>query len=127
MGAIPTINHRRTGRSDRSTNPASTGRRVPGISRFLAVVALAGLSVPAVVGLGAPAATAAASGSLTATFQKTSDWGSGYVANYNIVDGGAPTSSWTLTFRHELHPDQRGLERNTGHRRNGHRRVSGDL
>jgi hypothetical protein len=99
VGAIRTINDRWTRRSDQRTDPPSTRRRLPGISRLLAVAALAGLSVPAVFGLSAPAATAATSTSLTATFQKTSDWGTGYIANYNIVNGGAPTSRWTLTFQ----------------------------
>jgi len=63
------------------------------------VTALAGLYVPAVLGLSAPTATAAAIGSLTATFGKTSDWGTGSIANYNIVNGGAQTGRWTLKFQ----------------------------
>lgn len=44
-----------------------------------------------------PAPTAA--GALTATFQKDSDWGSGYQATFTIRNtGGAPVSGWQVTF-----------------------------
>ncbi|MDQ1359731.1 MAG: hypothetical protein QOJ44_108, partial [Acidimicrobiaceae bacterium] len=101
MRVIRFIHDHRSQQTDRTIDSADPplGRRRPWIPRVLAVVALAGLSAPAVVGLAAPAATAATSGSLTATFVKTSDWGTGYVANFNIVNGGAPTTGWTLQFQ----------------------------
>jgi hypothetical protein len=40
----------------------------------------------------------AATTSLTATFTKTSDWGSGYVANYTVANHGTPIQAWTLRF-----------------------------
>ena len=53
------------------------------------------------VGGGAVAALAAtnATGSLTATFSKDSDWGSGYQARYTIKnDTGAAVNGWKLVF-----------------------------
>ena len=43
--------------------------------------------------------SATAAGSVTATFTKTSDWGTGYEAKYTITNGtSAATSSWNLQF-----------------------------
>jgi chitinase len=43
--------------------------------------------------------SASAAGGLTATFTKSSDWGTGYEATYPISNGGTvATSSWTLEF-----------------------------
>src|SRR5438046_6336815 len=44
-------------------------------------------------------ATTAYAGSLTATFSKDSDWGTGYQGKYTIANGTAnSTSSWTVDF-----------------------------
>jgi chitinase len=57
-----------------------------------AVLLTAGLAVTS----GTPAAAAAG---LSATFTKTSDWGTGFEASYKITNASsAATTSWTLTF-----------------------------
>jgi hypothetical protein len=63
--------------------------------------ALLALAAVAVLGAGvALTATAAgAAGSVTASFSKDSDWGSGYQGKYTITNGtGSAISSWTVTF-----------------------------
>ena len=43
--------------------------------------------------------SASAAGGLSATFTKSSDWGTGYEATYRIANAGtAATTSWTLEF-----------------------------
>ena len=52
-----------------------------------------------IAGLGLAPGSASAAGGITATFTKTSDWGTGYEANYRIANtGSTATSSWTLEF-----------------------------
>ena len=61
-----------------------------------AVVAVAG-GVGAAVAATAPGTTAA--GSLTASFTKDSDWGTGYQGHYTIRNGtGAAVTGWQLSF-----------------------------
>lgn len=67
-------------------------------SRILAILGALG----AVVVIGAATAVsppAQAAGSLTATFSKDSDWGTGYQAKYTITNGTASTvGGWTVAF-----------------------------
>jgi chitinase len=57
-----------------------------------AVLLIAGLAL-------VPGSPAAAAAGLSATYTKTSDWGTGFEANYRIVNAsGAAASDWTLTF-----------------------------
>lgn len=64
------------------------------LRRLIAVFAV--LIVPAAL---LPAAHSWASEGLTATFTKTSDWGSGYVAQYTITNESSTTvTDWTLEF-----------------------------
>jgi chitinase len=52
-----------------------------------------------IAGLGLAPGSASAAGGITATFTKTSDWGTGYEANYRIANTGTTaTTSWTLEF-----------------------------
>jgi hypothetical protein len=64
---------------------------------LIGIVVLLALSA---IGAGwLPGQTAgAATPSLSATFAKTSDWGTGYVANYTVANHGAPIQAWTLRF-----------------------------
>ncbi|MFG1995721.1 cellulose binding domain-containing protein [Actinoplanes sp. NPDC048988] len=63
-----------------------------------AVLAVAG-GVGAAVAATTPAGTTAATGGLTATFSKDSDWGSGYQARYTITNGtSAAVTGWQLAF-----------------------------
>jgi hypothetical protein len=76
-----------------------------GARRRRAGVTLAGCAVAAALAF-APASPAAAAvtpapatATATATFAVTSDWGSGFVANYVLHNGAAsPTTSWRLEF-----------------------------
>jgi hypothetical protein len=62
---------------------------------FVVVVAAAAMAYP----LATDAHGATNGGpSLTATFVKTSDWGNGYVADYNILNSGASVAAWKLQF-----------------------------
>ncbi len=69
-------------------------------SRSRILLALATLATAALVATGVAVATnAQAAGSVTATFSKDSDWGTGYQAKYTITNGtSAAISSWTVTF-----------------------------
>jgi chitinase len=60
----------------------------------------AGIAAALVVaGLSLAPGSASAAGGLTATFTKSSDWGTGYEATYRIANAGAvATTSWTLEF-----------------------------
>jgi hypothetical protein len=60
----------------------------------------AGIAAALVVaGLSLAPGSASAAGGLTATFTKTSDWGTGYEATYRIANAGTvSTTSWTLEF-----------------------------
>ena len=60
----------------------------------------AGIAAALVVaGLSLAPASASAAGGLTATFTKSSDWGTGYEATYRITNAGTvATTSWTLEF-----------------------------
>src|SRR5262245_32776970 len=63
--------------------------------------ALLALAAVAVLGAGiALTATAAgAAGSVTASFSKDSDWGTGYQGKYTITNGtGSSISAWTVAF-----------------------------
>jgi chitinase len=52
-----------------------------------------------IAGLGLAPGSASAAAGISATFTKTSDWGTGYEANYRIANAGTvATSSWTLEF-----------------------------
>ncbi|XVV12493.1 cellulose binding domain-containing protein [Actinoplanes sp. CA-131856] len=63
-----------------------------------AVLAVAG-GVGAAVAATNPAGTTAATGGLTATFSKDSDWGTGYQARYTIKNGtSAAVNGWQLAF-----------------------------
>jgi hypothetical protein len=63
-----------------------------------AVLAVAG-GVGAAVAATTPAGTTAATGGLTATFSKDSDWGTGYQGRYTIKNGtSAPVNGWQLAF-----------------------------
>ena len=63
------------------------------------VVGALSLAVVAAIATAAFPGSAAAAGSVTATFTKTSDWGTGYEAKYTITNGtSAATSSWNLQF-----------------------------
>src|SRR5579872_4277306 len=44
------------------------------------------------------AVASGASASLTATFVKASDWGTGYVADFNLSNGPVAVVGWTLSF-----------------------------
>ena len=61
---------------------------------------IAGIAAAFVVaGLGLSPGTAAAAGGPTATFTKTSDWGTGWEGNYRIANPGpASLTSWTVEF-----------------------------
>ncbi|MFG2003872.1 cellulose binding domain-containing protein [Spirillospora sp. NPDC048911] len=51
-------------------------------------------------GLGAPAMPAAQAAAATATFVKTSDWGSGYEGKYTITNGtGTAINGWSVSFQ----------------------------
>jgi chitinase len=66
--------------------------------RRSAVAALT-LAVVAAISSAAIQSSAYGAGSVTATFTKTSDWGTGYEARYTIVNGtSTATSSWNLQF-----------------------------
>jgi len=69
-------------------------------SRPRILLGLVALAVAALAATGiAVAATAQAAGTVTATFSKDSDWGTGYQARYTITNGtSASISSWTVTF-----------------------------
>ena len=60
----------------------------------------AGIAAALVVaGLSLAPGSASAAGGLTATFTKSSDWGTGYEATYRITNAGTvATTSWTLEF-----------------------------
>jgi len=60
----------------------------------------AGIAAALVVaGLCLVPGSASAAGGLSATFTKTSDWGTGYEASYRIANAGTvATTSWTLEF-----------------------------
>src|ERR1700750_1376387 len=60
----------------------------------------AGIAAALVVaGLCLVPGSASAAGGLSATFTKSSDWGTGYEATYRIANAGtAATTSWTLEF-----------------------------
>ncbi len=63
------------------------------------VVGALSLAVVAAIATAAFPGSATAAGSVTATFTKTSDWGTGYEAKYTITNGtSAATSSWNLQF-----------------------------
>jgi hypothetical protein len=60
---------------------------------------LLGAAVMATATLAAGIAVANAAGSApTATFTKSSDWGTGYVGDYAVHNGGSAITSWTVTF-----------------------------
>ncbi|MCP3804134.1 glycosyl hydrolase family 18 protein [Allokutzneria sp. A3M-2-11 16] len=62
------------------------------------VAALCGMVTALVLGLVAVAPASGATG-VTATFSKSSDWGSGYEGKYTITNGGASAiSSWAVEF-----------------------------
>jgi hypothetical protein len=66
----------------------------------------AGIAAALVVaGLSLAPGSASAAGGLTATFTKTSDWGTGYEATYRIANGGTsppPAGRWSSTCRPRL-------------------------
>lgn len=64
------------------------------------ILAVAAAATAALVATGiVVAANAQAAGTVTATFSKDSDWGTGYQAKYTITNGtSASISSWTITF-----------------------------
>jgi hypothetical protein len=68
--------------------------------RVLAVVVVVGVALgagAAVAGVAGAAVTAA--GGVTASFSKTSDWGSGYQASFTITNGGTTAvSGWQVAF-----------------------------
>jgi chitinase len=75
-------------------SPASRTR-----SRSRAVAGLTALLLPlaALVGLAAPAHAAASSTSPTATYTKTSDWGTGFEATWTVKNTGTTAlTSWTV-------------------------------
>jgi hypothetical protein len=62
---------------------------------LLAVAAVAVLGA----GIALTATAAGAAGSVTASFSKDSDWGTGYQGKYTITNGtGSAISGWTVTF-----------------------------
>ena len=68
----------------------------PRASRVTGIVVAALLTLGLLVGL--PGGTALAA-TATATFAKTSDWGTGFVANYTIANTGTTAiSGWSLAF-----------------------------
>src|SRR3954452_17316089 len=68
----------------------SVRRSLAGAAAIVAVAAFA---------TALPATSAYAAGSVTATFTKTSDWGTGYEAKYTITNGtSTATSGWNLQF-----------------------------
>jgi hypothetical protein len=80
------------------TQVLSTRRRLTWL--VAAVVLVAGALGPSALGaFDAGASASASAGSLTANFVKTSDWGSGFVGQFNIANGGAPVGAWTLKFQ----------------------------
>src|SRR5690348_10655327 len=67
-------------------------------SWLVAGLAVAATSALLATGL-ALAGNAQAAGTVTATFSKDSDWGTGYQAKYTITNGSsASISAWTITF-----------------------------
>ncbi|MFE3316312.1 cellulose binding domain-containing protein, partial [Embleya sp. NPDC059213] len=73
-----------------------TKRTAPG-KRFIAICAALLLPLAAMVGLSAAPAQAAAGA--TATFAKTSDWGSGFQAEWTIKNTGTTAiTSWTVEW-----------------------------
>lgn len=74
-----------------TTPAAPTGRARP-LVRTLVVAALAASAI-------ITATTAAHAASPTATFVKTSDWGSGWEGKYTVTNGGTTTiTSWAVAF-----------------------------
>lgn len=72
--------------------PATFARRARPLVRALVVTALAATAITATT-------TAAQAASPTATFVKTSDWGSGWEGKYTITNGGTTTlGSWAVAF-----------------------------
>src|SRR5438034_6190392 len=68
-------------------------------SRKIRVMLGVGAAVVLAAGVALTATLASAAGSVTATFSKDSDWGTGYQAKYTITNGtSASISSWTVTF-----------------------------
>jgi hypothetical protein len=68
----------------------------PYARRAVAALAVAACSVTAAV---VATSSAGAAGTPTATFTKTSDWGSGYEGRYTIVNGGsASITGWRVEF-----------------------------
>ncbi|MBS2532513.1 cellulose binding domain-containing protein [Catenulispora sp. NF23] len=74
-----------------------------GLSKRARVIGIS-LATAAVVGAGAVAAfsagaTGSSSGTVTAAFAKTSDWGTGFQGQYTIANGsGQPVHNWTVSF-----------------------------
>jgi len=68
-------------------------------SRRTRVLIALGAAAVVTAGVALTATMAGAAGSVTATFSKDSDWGSGYQAKYTITNGTSTTiSTWTVAF-----------------------------
>ena len=79
-------------RSSRSRSRRAGSRR----SRYAAALTALLLPLAAAVGL---AATPAQAAGPTATYAKTSDWGTGWEGKYTITNGGTATiTSWRVEF-----------------------------
>jgi hypothetical protein len=69
-------------------------------------IAAGGVGLAALAGLAFAAPAAADTGAPTAVFEKSSDWGNGFVGGYVIENGSsAPLEGWTLEF--DLPPGER--------------------
>src|SRR5438034_6725570 len=68
-------------------------------SRKIRVMLGVGAAVVLAAGVALTATMASAAGSVTATFSKDSDWGTGYQAKYTIANGTSTTiNSWAVAF-----------------------------
>ncbi|HEY2053362.1 MAG TPA: cellulose binding domain-containing protein [Solirubrobacterales bacterium] len=62
-------------------------------------IAAGGIGLAALAGLAFAAPASAATGAPTAVFEKSSDWGTGFVGGYTINnDSSSPLDGWTLEF-----------------------------
>jgi len=69
-------------------------------------IAAAGIGIAALAGLAFAAPAGADTGAPTAVFEKTDDWGNGFVGGYTIDNGSSsPMEGWTLEF--DLPPGER--------------------
>src|SRR6266545_3279720 len=79
--------------------PVSVSRESRMASRRTRVLIALGAAAVVTAGVALTATMAGAAGSVTATFSKDSDWGSGYQAKYTITNGTSTTiSTWTVAF-----------------------------